>query len=185
MEGEPFPGWGQPVWQMPSLGLPTFEGTALYAGTCLFEGTALSEGRGTAAPFRIIGGPGIDGERMAREFAALGLPGAAATPVYFVPSTSKHQGTACGGLMLHVTDFEALRPVALGVTLLDLFQRLYPEQSGFLPPVEPGRRPFISLLTGCGEFVPGWDREAVLARWERESRAFAEEKAAYHLYERG
>ncbi len=183
--GGPFPGWGQPVWQMPSLGLPTFEGTALYAGTCLFEGTALSEGRGTAAPFRIIGGPGIDGERMAREFAALGLPGAAATPVYFVPSTSKHQGTACGGLMLHVTDFEALRPVALGVTLLDLFQRLYPEQSGFLPPVEPGRRPFISLLTGCGEFVPGWDREAVLARWERESRAFAEEKAAYHLYERG
>ena len=183
--GGPFPGWGQPVWQMPSLGLPTFEGTALYAGTCLFEGTALSEGRGTAAPFRIIGGPGIDGERMAREFAALGLPGAAATPVYFVPSTSKHQGTACGGLMLHVTDFEALRPVALGVTLLDLFQRLYPEQSGFLPPVEPGRRPFISLLTGCGEFAPGWDREAVLARWERESRAFAEEKAAYHLYERG
>jgi uncharacterized protein YbbC (DUF1343 family) len=183
--GEPFPGWGQPVWQMPSLGLPTFEGTALYAGTCLFEGTALSEGRGTAAPFRIIGGPGIDGERMAREFAAQGLPGAAATPVYFVPSTSKHQGTACGGLMLHVTDFEALRPVALGVTLLDLFQRLYPEQSGFLPPVEPGRRPFISLLTGCGEFVPGWDREAVLTRWERESRAFAEEKAAYHLYERG
>lgn len=183
--GESFPGWGQPVWQMPSLGLPTFEGTALYAGTCLFEGTALSEGRGTAAPFRIIGGPGIDGERMAREFAALDLPGAAATPVYFVPSTSKHQGTACGGLMLHVTDFEALRPVALGVTLLDLFQRLYPEQSGFLPPVEPGRRPFISLLTGCGEFVPGWDREAVLSRWERESRAFAEEKAAYHLYERG
>ena len=40
-------------------------------------------------------------------------------------------------------------------------------------------------IPGRGEFVPGWDREAVLARWERESRAFAEEKAAYHLYERG
>jgi uncharacterized protein YbbC (DUF1343 family) len=182
--GESFPGWGQPIWQMPSLGLPTFEGTALYAGTCLFEGTALSEGRGTAAPFRIIGGPGVDAEQLVREFTALNLPGAAATPVYFVPSASKHQGTACGGLMLHVTDFEVLRPVTLGVKLVDLFQRLYPEQSAFLPPVEPGRRPFISLLTGCGDFVPGWDIEAVLARWEEESDAFAREKAAYHLYER-
>ena len=181
--GELFPAWGQ-IWQMPSLGLPTFEGTALYAGTCIFEGTALSEGRGTAAPFRIIGGPGMDGEKLVREFAALGLPGAAATPVYFVPSASKHQGTHCGGVMLHVTDFQALRPVELGVELLALFQKLYPEQAAFLPPAEPERRPFISLLTGCGDFVPGWDKEAILARYERESAAFAQEKQAYHLYER-
>lgn len=181
--GEPFPAWGQ-IWQMPSLGLPTFEGTALYAGTCIFEGTALSEGRGTAAPFRIVGGPGMDGELLVREFAALGLPGAAATPVYFAPTASKHQGVPCGGLMLHVTDLAALRPVALGVELLALFQRLYPEQSAFLPPAEPGRRPFISLLTGCGDFVPGWDKGAVLDRYERESAAFAEEKAAWHLYPR-
>lgn len=183
-QGEPFPAWGQ-IWQMPSPNLPAFEEAALYAGTCLFEGTALSEGRGTAAPFRIIGGPGIDGERLLKAFAALDLPGVAATPVYFVPTASKHQGTACGGLMLHVTDFNALRPVALGVALLDLFQRLYPEQSGFLPPAEPERRPFISLLTGCGDFVPGWDKRAILDRWERESAAFASEKTAYHLYERG
>lgn len=182
--GASFPAWGQ-IWQMPSLGLPTFEGTALYAGTCLFEGTALSEGRGTAAPFRIIGGPGIDGEILVREFAALGLPGAAATPVYFTPAASKHRGEACGGLMLHVTDFRALRPVELGVELLALFQRLYPEQSAFLPPAQPGGRPFISLLTGCGDFVPGWDKGRVLARWREESAAFGREKQQYHLYERG
>lgn len=181
--GEAFPQWGQ-IWQMPSLGLPTFEGTALYAGTCVFEGTALSEGRGTAAPFRIIGAPGIDSERMVREFTALALPGVAATPVYFVPTTSKHQGEACGGLMLHVTDFSALRPVAMGVELLALFQKLYPEQSAFLPPVKEGGRPFISLLTGCGDFVPGWDKDTVLARWQQESAAFAQEKEAYHLYKR-
>ena len=182
-QGEPFPSWGH-IWQMPSLGLPTFEGTALYAGTCIFEGTALSEGRGTAAPFRIIGGPGMDGERLVKEFTALRLPGVAATPVYFAPTASKHQGVPCGGLMLHVTDFDTLRPVALGVELLDLFQRLYPEQSAFLPPVEPEKRPFISLLTGCGDFAAGWDKGAVLERYERESAVFASEKASWHLYER-
>lgn len=182
-QGEAFPEWGT-IWQMPSLGLPTFEGAALYAGTCIFEGTALSEGRGTAAPFRIIGAPGIDGERMVREFSALKLPGVAAVPVYFAPTTSKHQGEVCGGVMLHVTNFAALRPVTLGVELLGLFQRLYPEQSAFLPAVKAGSRPFISLLMGCGDFVPGWDKDAILARWQAESAAFAQEKTAYHLYER-
>lgn len=181
--GEPFPQWGQ-IWQMPSLALPTFEGTAFYAGNCVFEGTALSEGRGTAAPFRIIGAPGVDSERFTRAFNELKLPGAVATPVYFVPTCSKHQGENCGGLMLHLTDFAALRPVELGLRLLDLFQKLYPEQSAFLPPPEDGGRPFISLITGCGDFVPGWDCDAVLSRYEQESAAFAKEKAAYHLYER-
>ena len=181
--GEMFPDWGQ-IWQMPSLSLPTFEGAALYAGTCIFEGTALSEGRGTAAPFRIIGGPGIDGERMVRGFSDLKLPGAAATPVYFIPTTSKHQGVPCGGIMLHVTDYRALRPVELGVRLLDLFQRYYPEQSAFLPPPKSDGTPFISLLTGCGDLAAGCDKDVLLARWRSESEAFAREKAAYHLYER-
>lgn len=180
---EPFPAWGQ-IWQMPSLALPTFEGAALYAGTCLFEGTTLSEGRGTAAPFRIIGGPGMDGEKLVRGFARRKLPGVAATPVYFTPTTSKHQGTACGGVMLHVTDLAALRPVQVGIELLDLFRQDYPEQTAFLPPVQPGGRPFISLLTGCGDFVPGWDKDAILDRYSRESAAFAREKAAYHFYRR-
>lgn len=181
--GEMFPDWGQ-IWQMPSLSLPTFEGAALYAGTCIFEGTALSEGRGTAAPFRIIGGPGIDGEKLVRGFSELKLPGVIATPVCFSPTTSKHQGVSCGGVMLHVTDCRALRPVEMGVRLLDLFQRYYPEQSAFLPPPKPGGTPFISLLTGCGDLAAGCGKGELLARWRQESGAFAREKTAYHLYER-
>ncbi|MCI8332367.1 MAG: DUF1343 domain-containing protein [Clostridiales bacterium] len=181
--GEAFPQW-EKIWQMPSLNLPAFENTALYAGTCLFEGTTLSEGRGTAAPFRIIGGPDIDAEKLVKAFAERRLPGAAATPVYFTPTTSKHQGTPCGGLMLHVTDFAALRPVELGVELVDLFQQMYPEQSQFIAKYSPTDLASISRLTGCGDFVSGWDKNAVLERWRQESALFAKEKADYHLYER-
>ncbi|MDO5399658.1 MAG: DUF1343 domain-containing protein [Eubacteriales bacterium] len=179
---ESFPHWGR-IWQMPSMALATYQQTLLYAGTCLFEGTALSEGRGTSAPFRIIGGPEVDGERISGAFNRLELPGVAATPVYFNPTCSKHCGTLCGGLMLHVTDEQSLQPVRLGVELLDLFQRLYPDQSRFLPPADPEKRPFISLLTGCGDFAPGWDKEEILARYAAESRAFAAEKKDYHLYQ--
>ena len=82
--------------------------------------------------------------------------------------------------MLHVTDFEALRPVELGIELVALFQQMYPEQSQFLPQ----ELATISVLTGSGDFVSGWNKTAILDRWKQESALFAKEKAAYHLYER-
>lgn len=178
---EQFPHWGR-IWHMPSLALSTYEATVLYAGTCIFEGTALSEGRGTSAPMRIIGAPGVDGEKMLREFRARRLPGVEATPVYFNPTASKHRGEVCGGLMLHVTDYEAIRPVTVGVELLDIFRRLYPEQAVFNPPFNPGGRQGITLLTGRGDFVEDFDKDRILSAYAEESELFRREKIKYHLY---
>ena len=119
--GMSFPDWGKP-WVMPSLAMPRYETALLYPGTCLIEGTNCSEGRGTADPFAIIGAPFVDAEEFCREFSALTLPGAAATPVYFTPTASKHCGELCGGVQLHVMDADALRPYELGMRLLDLPQ---------------------------------------------------------------
>lgn len=180
-EREMFPAWGK-IWQMPSLALSTFEATVLYAGTCIFEGTSLSEGRGTSAPMRITGAPGMDGEKLLREFQSRGLPGVAATPVYFNPTASKHQGEICGGLMLHVTDYDSIRPVTVGVELMDIYRKLYPEKFSFLPPYNPGGRQFITLLTGRGDFVEHFDKDAILSAYAQESALFAAEKQTYHLY---
>ena len=109
-------------WVMPSLGIPRFETALLYPGTCLIEGTCLSEGRGTADPFAIIGAPFIEAEGFSRSMNHLNLPGVVTTPAYFTPTTSKHQGQLCGGIHLHITDEKQLRPVELGVRLLDLLR---------------------------------------------------------------
>lgn len=177
-----FRDWGR-YWVMPSLGIPRFETALLYPGTCLIEGTNLSEGRGTADPFGILGAPFIQAEAFSREINALGCPGVEATPVYFNPTTSKHQGSLCGGIQLHITDETALRPVALGVRLLGLLRRMYPADFRFLPPVRLDGKPFISLLAGHRDFEnPNWDEEAILNRYETESRAFRIRKAPYELY---
>ena len=102
--------------------------------------------------------------------------------VYFDPTASKHRGEVCGGLMLHVTDYETIRPVALGVELLDIFRTLYPEQSVFNPPYNPGGRRGIELLTGRGDFVTGFDKDKILSDYARESESFLREKAVYHMY---
>ena len=170
-------------WVMPSLGIPRYETALLYPGTCLIEGTCLSEGRGTADPFAIIGAPFVRAEELSRAFNALDLPGVVTTPVYFTPTTSKHQGTLCGGIHLHIVDETALRPVELGVRLLDVIRKLYPNDFQLLPPFREGGKPFISLLAGHRDFEePGWDAEEILARYERESREFAARKTPYEIY---
>lgn len=177
-----FPDWGLP-WVMPSLGLPRWENALLYPGTCLIEGTNCSEGRGTGDPFMIIGAPYIRAEAFCRAFNGLGCPGITATPVYFTPTASKHQGTVCGGIHLHVMDSAAVRPVAMGLRLLDLLRRMYPGDFAFLPPAAAGERPFISLLMGCGDMQdPAWGLEDLLHRADTDAAAFRQLRRPYMLY---
>lgn len=179
-----FRDWGH-YWVMPSLGIPRFETALLYPGTCLIEGTNCSEGRGTADPFAIIGAPFIKAETFSRAFNALGCPGVEATPVYFTPTSSKHQGVLCGGIHLHITQEPRLAPVSVGVLLLDLLRTAYPGKFRFLPPVREDGKPFISLLAGHRDFEnPGWEAGALLARYEKESRDFRLRKAPYEIYPR-
>ena len=170
-------------WVMPSLGIPRFETALLYPGTCLIEGTCLSEGRGTADPFAIIGAPFIEAEGFSRSMNHLNLPGVVTTPVYFTPTTSKHQGQLCGGIHLHITDEKQLRPVELGVRLLDLLRKCYPDDFQLLPPFREGGKPFLSLLAGHRAFEdPQWDAEEILNRYARECENFRLRKAPYELY---
>jgi len=119
-------GWDRRM-HWPETGLPfvptspairEYESALLYPGTALFEGTNLSEGRGTDAPFRLIGAPWIDGDRLAADFNSKGLPGVRAEPARFTPRQRKHAGIECGGVKLIPSDAKAIRPVCAGMQLL-------------------------------------------------------------------
>jgi uncharacterized protein YbbC (DUF1343 family) len=99
---EPFGVGGLP-WVPPSPNIPDLETARLYPGLGLIEGSDLSEGRGTTRPFGWIGAPGLDAHKMARDLNALELPGMRFRPVFFTPTISKHAGTLCAGVQVHVT----------------------------------------------------------------------------------
>lgn len=171
-------------WTMTSLNIPRFETALLYPGTCLLEGTNLSEGRGTSDPFAILGAPFIRAEAFCQAFNDLGCPGITATPVYFTPTTSKHQGQVCGGIHLHIVDEKKLQPVIMGVKLLGLLKQMYPQDFQLLGPGE-WKYPFISMLSGHREFEnEEWNLEEMLQRYARESEAFRQRKAPYEIYPR-
>jgi uncharacterized protein YbbC (DUF1343 family) len=122
--------WGRPFIP-PSPNLPSLEAALVYPGACLLEGTNLSEGRGTTLPFQTVGAPFIDGDRLASDLLAQGVPGAWVRPVTFKPTFDKHAGQICQGIMLHVTDPVIFRPVATYVALIALARIQAPEQFQF------------------------------------------------------
>lgn len=144
------------TWMPPSPNLPSAATALLYPGTCLAEGVNLSEGRSTAVPFRAIAAPFIDGDRFAAAIAEARLPGLAAVPYGFTPLVRDHAGENCEGVILHVTDPEALRPVHTGVRLLSLLEQIHPgalEERSLLPmPGESDWTPLEKLFGVQGAF---------------------------------
>jgi len=116
-------------WVAPSPNMPTLETALLYPGLCLVEATTLSEGRGTTRPFKLVGAPGLDAPGLAA--ALRGLPGVAVRPAWFRPAFGKHAGELCSGVELAVTDRDVLRPLELGLHLLEAARRLSPELFGW------------------------------------------------------
>lgn len=115
-----------------SPALPTYETAILYPGTCLIEGTNLSEGRGTSMPFLQIGAPWVDQMALYQRFQARNLPGLAVRPCQFVPTSSKHTGEVCHGLMLHPITPQQIKPVLTGLCLLQDIIHLHPEHFAWL-----------------------------------------------------
>ncbi len=116
------------LWVPPSPNIPTPETALIYAGMVLIEGTSLSEGRGTAFPFRFVGAPWLDADRLAAELNALRLPGCVFRPTAFTPTASKHRGESCAGVEVHVTDWKPYRSVTVAVALIQTVRRLHPDK---------------------------------------------------------
>ncbi|HTM02050.1 MAG TPA: DUF1343 domain-containing protein [Vicinamibacterales bacterium] len=176
-------------WVMPSPNMPTLDTAIVYPGTVLFEGTLLSEGRGTTRPFELVGAPGVDAERFARDLNTRGLPGVFFRPAVFEPTFQKHAKTTCGGCQVHVTDRRAFRPVLTGAALIEAFQHAVP--TGFAlwrqPPYEyePEKLP-IDILAGSDVLRQQIEANATLediaASWRDDEAAFRKARQPYLLY---
>lgn len=171
-------------WVQPSPNLPTLDAVTLYPGTCLLEGSNLSEGRGTTRPFELVGAPWLDAFALADALERRDLPGVTFRPVMFTPTFSKHSGSACGGVQAHVTDREALRPVALGIHLLDVMRRLDPGRFQWRQGTDG--RYIIDLLLGSDvprrELDRGVNVEWVIQQWDTDAKGFVKRSQPYRLY---
>jgi uncharacterized protein YbbC (DUF1343 family) len=180
---------GRP-WIPTSPNIPDAETAYLYPGTCLFEAVAASEGRGTPESFRLLGAPWVDAGRLADTLEAAAWPGLRADPTTFTPEPMPGRADAprfahqpLHGVRLGVTDAGALRPVAVGVALVEAFYRQAPPNvraeflnAEWMDRLAGTRRLRVQLTEG----VPA--RE-IAAGWGAEVEAFRLRRAPYLLYD--
>lgn len=121
-------------WVFPSPNMPTPLTALVYPGQVIWEGTNISEGRGTTLPFELIGAPFIDPGEVSTALADYHLPGCFLRPIAFEPTSGKWAGTTCRGFHIHVTDGALFLSYRLSLSLLQVVQRLYPDQFTYKEP---------------------------------------------------
>jgi uncharacterized protein YbbC (DUF1343 family) len=175
-------------WVIPSPNMPTLDTAIVYPGTVLFEGTMLSEGRGTTRPFELVGAPWIDGERLAGDMNARGLPGVHFRAAFFEPTFQKHAKQMCGGCQIHVLDRRTFKPVRTAAELIDGFRRQGPQSFAWRNPpyeYEHEKQPIDILWgsPGLRETIErGGDMAAFAASWRGDEEAFVQLREKYLLY---
>jgi uncharacterized protein YbbC (DUF1343 family) len=175
---------GQP-WVMPSPNMPRVETAVVYPGTCLFEATNLSEGRGTTRPFELIGAPYVD-HRWAEALREQDLSGVGFREAYFTPISSKHRGSGCGGVQLHVTDRREFEAIRTAVAMIITAKNVYPDSFAWRESEPPF---WIDRLSGS-EWVrtaidSGATVDEVVAGWQEELAEFRDVRENYLLYRPG
>jgi uncharacterized protein YbbC (DUF1343 family) len=171
-------------WRNPSPNIGSDSAALLYAGVCLLEGTNVSEGRGTRAPFLQAGAPFLDAQRFTDAVLSFRIPGIAAFPHSFVPTSlpaaprPKHEGLLCHGARFVVTDEAAARPFAFGVAVLVALRETASDSlrvGSFL-------RRLLGVPDGARRLRSRASALRALRAWEKESAAFAMKRKRYLLY---
>jgi uncharacterized protein YbbC (DUF1343 family) len=165
------------TWSNPSPNMRSLTEATLYPGIGLLETTNVSVGRGTDTPFEVIGAPWMDGRRLAERLNGRGLLGVRFIPIRFTPRSSVHQGAACGGVNIIITNrerYECLRTgIEIAAAIRDLFAKDWKIEQ--IDRLLVNRRVFGAFRKGAG-----YD---VLQRlWKPDLDAFLRMRGKYLLY---
>jgi uncharacterized protein YbbC (DUF1343 family) len=92
----------------------------------LGELSLVNIGVGYTLPFKIIGAPWIDGDKLAATLNSQKFPGVLFQPFHFKPFYGKFSGKSCHGVRILVTDSQTYLPVATQYLILGVLKSLYP-----------------------------------------------------------
>ena len=169
------------AWVNPSPNLRSLSAATLYPGTVLFEGTTLSEGRGTDRPFEWLGAPWMDGAAWADQLNAEGLTGARFAAAERTPAhdSAKFPGRRCQGVLVEITDRDAIAPMALGVAMLQAARAVAPAEARLTPSS-------FDRLAGTDQLRLAIEADAspteIAASWQPALNTFDARRRRYLLY---
>lgn len=189
----PMQGWSRSMyydqtglfWVSPTPNTTSLDMCLLYPGTCLIEGTNISEGRGTTKPFEMAGAPFVNGRELANTLNDLMLPGVLFRAAVFKPMYQKYAGEVCEGVQIHISDRSKINAYYIGLCLIEVFYKLYPNQFQFIRSADFDNLYFIDLLAGTDalrhQIIQG-SIDCFLEGIATDTEQFKRIKKSYELY---
>ena len=191
----PMEGWRRSMW-WDDTGWPylpmdpsiySVETTLGFVCTGLLQGTTLSWGIGAADPFRVVGAPWIQDDRLLRALRDRELDGVTWSRAHFTPRWhegvlwSRFVGEPCNGVRLHFTDRDAVRAAEVQLSLMVELRRLYPDRFDF---VDENRQFDVRLEDSqwARRLRSGEGVEPILNEWQEAAQRFEEARKPYLLY---
>jgi len=167
----------------PSPNMSNLETAWLYQGLCLLEGTNLSEGRGTDLPFKLIGAPWLDNQKLFDQLVKNKHPLDDFEITQFTPQSipaakyPKYDGENCFGLRINNLE----NPIEWTIQLLALIKTLHPKQFKFL------ESNFIDKLYGSDRlrvFISGNKNINILiGNFQNHKEEFLRKREDYLIYD--
>jgi uncharacterized protein YbbC (DUF1343 family) len=164
--------------------MPDLNTAMNYVGLCLLEGTNVSEGRGTLFPFKVIGAPWIDNERLLDAMLPYMSNEDMVDTITFIPKdifgksmNPKHGNETCHGF--HIQHLE--HPIQWTLYLFDNLFSMYPEDFKF------SSSNFIDKLYGNDDLRltiidSNESVDDLFMRWKDEHDDFLKMSKEYYMY---
>ena len=171
------------LWIPPTPNTPVPETFIDFATTGLLQSSNLSLGDHTLVPFKFIGRPELDSEKLSAELNSRGLDDVYFAPKFYVSSTrwEKDIKFPCNGVYTVYRDKYSFLPVRAQLHLIDALAKLYSDVIEF-------------------EYKPGWARKRMgtddiynylekgesplplIEKWREDSEIFKARRKPYLLY---
>lgn len=142
-------------WTRPSPNMPDIDAASLYPGIGIFESAEMSVGRGTPAPFRWIGAPWMDSEKVLALVQGQ-VDGVEFSAEDHTPTKSNvhdYMGLPCRGIRIRVTDRTVMRPLNVFLHLALALREVHPDKMHF-------RWDETKRMVGNDEFRRLWETGA-------------------------
>ena len=188
----PMEGWKRGMeWQETGLSWVPTSPHVPHPETCWFVATTgcigelgtVSIGVGYTSPFELVGAPWIDGEKLAQELNSRKLPGVFFRPMHFRPYYFLFTKEECGGVQIHILDYQKFQPAKTQVHILTALKKLFPDHDIF----DTKRTSSFDRASGTDEIRKLIQNEAsvhdIVAPWEKQLAEFEKKRQKYLIYQ--
>jgi uncharacterized protein YbbC (DUF1343 family) len=171
------------VWVPTSPHVPRADSAMYYASTGIMgELQVLSEGVGYTLPFELSGATFVKPDEFAKALNARHLPGVAFRPLTWRHYYLRDKDKTFGGVQVHLTDPDAAILTSTQFHVMDVCQRLYPDEKFF-----GGKRDdMFDKVCGTDRirqmFLEGKPAEEIVKFWNSGCEEFMAKRAKYLAY---